>query len=95
MLDRLSQVTTPQEHAQHGQVAGDTSTSTSLLDVRMHRCVAGLLVGRGSKTWQHLHASFPGEYLPFACLKLNALHGGIVEPLKLLDRRAANPDGPS
>jgi len=64
MLDRLSQVITPQEDAAVRQIASDASVNPSLLDVRMHRCVAGLLVGHGITTWNRLRACFPGERLP-------------------------------
>jgi len=61
MLDTLSQVITPLEDMAVRRIASDSSIPSSLLDMRMHRCVAGLLVRHGITTWHHLHVSFPGE----------------------------------
>ncbi len=59
MLDRLSHCITPQEEAAIRQAAVDRGSPSHLRN--LHNLVAGLLVGHGITTWDHLHASFPGE----------------------------------
>jgi hypothetical protein len=61
MLDRLSQIITPQEVAGVRQVAADKRIPSDLLDLIMHNYVAGLLVKHGIATWHLLRISFPGE----------------------------------
>jgi hypothetical protein len=61
MLDRLSQVLTPQEDAGVRQVIADKRIPSGLLDLHLHKHVAELLVNHGISTWPQLHLSFPGE----------------------------------
>ena len=58
LLDRLSELLTPQEEAAVRQVAGDKGSPSNTRELHIH--VAGLLVKHGLTTWDLLHTTFPG-----------------------------------